>query len=128
VTRNPAKLHEPGLPSGCHAEIPQLATDSYAVTPPGIERARSTGQTAKRAARRGQVAGTRHEDPALEPHEDAPDGSSGPMATLATLVLRQALAALDKGRLDQVRQILEHAIEAERATGDAAQRGLGGDR
>jgi hypothetical protein len=37
------------------------------------------------------------------------------MATLATLTLRQALAALEKGRLDLVREILEHAIEAERA-------------
>lgn len=42
------------------------------------------------------------------------------MATLATLALRQALAALDRGRVDQARQVLERAIEEESADAEAA--------
>jgi hypothetical protein len=46
------------------------------------------------------------------------------MATLATLALRQALAALDRERLDQVREILERALADERAE-DGASKGAG---
>lgn len=63
--------------------------------------------------------------------DDSPDltggpsnGPEGPMATMATLVLRQVLAALDRGRLDEAREILQRAIEAEE--GGGADHGRGG--
>jgi integrase len=47
------------------------------------------------------------------------------MATLATLAFRQALSALDRGRLDELRAILERALAAEQ---DAARLAKGGGR
>lgn len=58
------------------------------------------------------------------PASPANGGREGPLATLVTLALRQALEALDRGRLDQARAALERALQEER---DAAP-GKGGRR
>lgn len=116
-TANPAISRPSGLPLGCHAGIPQSAATTYAVTPPGIEKAGGQGQATKGEDGAGQVARIRHNDPPAPLTGDAPAGSSAPMATLATLALRQALDALDRGRLDEARGILERALAAEREDG-----------
>lgn len=121
---NAAKSQDSGLPLGCHGEIQQSSLavterpqrDSKSRTSPGLPR---TG-----ADPDGQTAPIRHRPKPAPLTPAASGGSQGPMATLATLTLRQALAALEKGRLDQVRDILERAIEAERAA--EAKAGQGG--
>jgi integrase len=74
------------------------------------------------AAKDGQtlpVAAKRRNPAVSPPRERSAIASIGaqprPMATLATLALRQALAALDRGRVDQARDILERAIKEEAA-------------
>jgi integrase len=122
VVSNPAKSRPSGLPLGCHAEIPLSSTTSYAVTPPGIETAGGDGIAEKSEDGAGQVAPIRHDDQPVALTAGASDGSGEPMATLATLALRQALDALDRGRLDEARGILERALAAERDEGKAATR------
>lgn len=51
----------------------------------------------------------------------ASSGQSRPLATLATLALRAALAALDRGRIDQAQEILRRAV-AEESIGDGPPR------
>ena len=123
---NPAISRVAGLPLGCHAENPQLASMTYAVTPPGIENPADARQPLIGGDSDGQTAERRHFEPGAEAADAATGGPAAPMATLATLALRQALAALDRGRLDHVREILERALEAERGEGEGV--AVGGGR
>lgn len=110
---NSAESLGPGLPQGCHDQkVKQLLTvaerpqrDSNPDFPSGQTRPRddSDGQAARR---RGE------ERPAAAPPA-ANRGQSQAVATLATLALRQVLAALDRGRLDEARAILLRAIKDE---------------
>lgn len=118
----PAISQGPGLPLGCHAGIPQLVTDTYTVTPPGIEKARGQRQATNATATGGQTAENRAVPDAGALTDGAADDLAAPMATLATLALRQALDALERGRLDQVREILERALADERGAGEGTTR------
>lgn len=118
VIGNVAKSLDGGLPLGCHAEIPDANAgvkarpqwDSKRPTylrqpPPPSETPRKSAKSVERGS-------------GVSPPTPANAGPGVPMATLATLTLRQALEALDRGRLDQVRGILERALEAERNASD----------
>lgn len=117
-----AKSRDGGLPSGCHLENPQLVAGSYDATPAGFENAFIAGQ--------GAIAGDPEQQTAEFRGDRAPPHRTGgvretqpaPVATLATLALRQALAALDRGRLDEARAILERAVAAEQEASPAARR------
>lgn len=108
-----------GLPSGCHGEETTVMTGEIVATPAGFEKHRIGAQVPPGAAivsdlrEKLTVADSLS---APSPASDRPDGS---MATVATLALRQALDALDRGRLDQVRSILERALDDERGQGGA---------
>jgi integrase len=115
--RRGAKLLEGGLPSGCHAtEVAGMITEIGA-TPAGFENHHIPGQPSPSEATRCNprqkltVAGPAGASTA------AIDAHQGPMATVATLALRQALDALDRGRVDQARAILERALDEERGNG-----------
>jgi integrase len=120
LVAKPAELLDGGLPSGSHAEIlPQIPLvtswaqqGSNTVTPPlqGPSSDSSDAQTAES-----------RDLPVAPPGAGGTTSEPGqPMATLATLALRQALDALDRGRIDEVRAILERALEAERGQGRGA--------
>jgi hypothetical protein len=121
VAPKPAELLDSGLPSGSHAEIPlpiPILTSwaqqgSNTVTPPdpAASSDRSDSQTAP----------SRHFQAVPPAAGDASEAPPVAMATLATLALRQALDALDRGRLDQVREILKRALADERGAGQGAQ-------
>ena len=78
---------------------------------------RTVGHSRSDSDSRGQVAGRRHLVPRAGAAFAANPGHPRPMDTLdtpvASLALRQALAALDRGRIDQARDILRRAIESE---------------
>jgi hypothetical protein len=115
--RKGAKLLDGGLPSGCHAtEVAGMITEIGA-TPAGFENHHIPGQPSPPEATRCNprqkltVAGP------VGASTAAIDAHQGPMATVATLALRQALDALDRGRVDQARAILERALDEERGNG-----------
>jgi hypothetical protein len=110
---NSAELLRQGLPQGCQvqkaAQLLVVTTrpqrDSNAESPTGQTRTRddSDGQTAQRQD---------DEQPSAAPIT-AIRGRPQAVAILATLALRQVLAALDRGRLDEARAILLRAIKDE---------------
>jgi integrase len=112
---NAAELLESGCHQGCHVGQTLVTTGEKPVTPPGIEPARNPRTINATGGHREKGA------PLLGPPEperlaEAPDaGQAGPMATMATLALRQALAALERGRVDQAREILQQAVAEEAA-------------
>ncbi len=120
LVAKPAELLEGGLPSGSHAEIlPQIPLvtswaqqGSKTITPPG--------EGASSDSSWSQTAGSRHLPVAPPAPADASGAPGEAMATLATLALRQALDALDRGRVDEAKAILERALDAEREQGRAA--------
>jgi integrase len=111
------------LGPGCHRvamEENMHVINGLGSDPSGIRKFGHADDTAGRSVAAGakshKIRGPR-KGPAATP--TATGGQPGPVATLATLALRQALAALDRGRLDQVREILERAIEQEVDTAEA---------
>jgi integrase len=115
VVPNPAISLEPGLPLGCHGRITERTQevtmrpqrDSNPDKLPGqATPANVTGS--KSAPALGRSVSERQ---AVE----ANDGQTRPMATLATLALRQALVALRTGRVDQAIEIIERAVADEAA-------------
>jgi integrase len=112
------ELHEAGLPSGCHEGEAMEIIRGNAVTPPGIEPRRGS-KTQTDSSRQQAIFGAFPANgPAAEQKEEVPEGHSWSCGNLATLALRQALAAIDRGRVDQAREILSRAIEREREGDD----------
>jgi integrase len=113
VVPNPTNSLEPGLPSGCHGEILQpkevVMMRPQRDSNPDVGHGQGTPPAAtgsNPAPALGRLGIERQAAPAS-------DGHSWPMATLATLALRQALAALRKGRVDQATEIIERAVADE---------------
>jgi integrase len=115
-----ARSHDSGLPPGCHQEIPQLATGSYVATPAGFENSYIARLTPPPADPEQQTAKIRGVRAAPQRAPAAPGHQAPPVATLATLALRQALAALDRGRVDEAEAILKRALAAERGAVSSA--------
>jgi integrase len=102
-----------GLPTGCHVpETPmnqEVTMRPQRDSNPGVVH----GRTAPGDAKAGLTAPSLGHPGTKRPPGEAEGGRSGPSATLATLALRQALAALDRGRIDQAKEILLRAIQDE---------------
>lgn len=106
---------------GCQVGCQELQglefTEEKRVTPSGIETGRNH-RTIDANGDQSPQLGSPPEAPAgRRPAKAARSGQAEPLATLATLALRQALAALEKGRVDQARELLERAVDDEAAPG-----------
>jgi integrase len=120
VVKLPASASDGGgLPPGCHGEETTVMTGQSVATPAGFENHRIGAQASPLTATGPDPRGKLTDVDALTASGPAADRPEGPMATVATLALRQALDALDRGRLDQVRSILERALAEERGQGGA---------
>ncbi len=104
------------LPVATWVATPEKAEAAQAVEPvihPGIETGRNHKTNDATAGHTPQVADALGPPgPARRPGA-AESGQAGPTATMATLALRQALAALERGRVDQATEILRRAVAAE---------------
>lgn len=109
---------EHGLPPGCHGGEAMEIIRKNTVTPPGIEGG-NNNRTQSASDRQQSTFGRVYNDSSTTDRTGAArDGQFRPTGNLATLALRQALAALDKGRIDQARELLSRAIEKEREGDD----------
>lgn len=103
----------PGLPPGCQVEK-QPTNQEVTMRPQRDSNpAPFAGQVAPPDLARGLAAQGQGLGEGASNPEREPEGLSGSTATLATLALRQALAALEGGRVDVAIATLRRAIEAE---------------
>lgn len=116
-----ARSQGPGLPQGCHSENPLdvggvILRPQRDSNPHGVD-----GQPASPSDSQPQTAAIIGFDTQGQAAPEAPGGQSTPslanLAILATLALRQALAALERGRMDLAMDILRRAIADEAAAG-----------
>lgn len=121
---NSAELHVGSGSLGCHQVATSKKASSFRPLPSDptgnrirVDSSDSDGHAAADAAGPHDHAASSGSQ-SLTP--EAIDGHFRSMATLATLALRQALEALDRGRIDQAREVLRRAIEQEVDEAEAA--------
>jgi integrase len=120
---NTANSWQSGLPQGCHPGNPEQNEEVVMVTPPGIEPARSARKNEENGGHGRKAAPGLGFDRDRSPPKPAEGPAARSMATVATLALRQALNALEQGRVDLAKAILQQAIESEASAsraGDAS--------